>query len=270
MENESKKLHNNNNESKTVYIVLNYTSDLLNNKVDLSNLPKNISTDFNINLLESKTMSIFLIVMDGKKNSNELRIFNTKEFCNIEKSLYFKDINVHNYSFDNIRDILFINQQKEFIMNINDIELKLKKYINRFIYNCIYFNSKANELLLLKMNNLESLNLLNNNDKKELISLIKSKIYKKEDDTKDETSSDVKNFVLDKSLLKQFPPKVSSLYDKKYKFGKDKIPNVFYNHLLITDNVNKNKKSCFKCSLTRRIKGKSLTILFYSPVRQFI
>jgi hypothetical protein len=269
MENESMKLHNN-YENKTIYIVLNDISDLLNNKANLSNLPKNISTDYNINLFGPKTMSIFCIAKEDKKNTDEHRIFNIKEFCNIQKSLNAKDLNVHNYSFDNIRDILFINQQKEFIMNINDIELKLKKYINRFIYNCIYFNNKANELLLLKMNNLESLNLLNNNDKKELISLIKSKIYKKEDETKDETSSDVKNFVLDKSLLKQFPPKVSSLYDKKYKFGKDKIPNVFYNHLLITDNVNKNKKSCFKCSLTRRIKGKSLTILFYSPVRQFI
>ena len=264
MENESMKLHNN-YENKTIYIVLNYTSDLLNNKANLSNLPKNISTDYNINLFEPKTMSIFCIAKEDKKNTDEHRIFNIKEFCNIQKSLNTKDINVHNYSFDNIRDILFINQQKEFIMNY-DIELNLKKYINRLFYNFIYFNSRAKALLFLfKMNKLESFNIQNNNDKKELI---KSKIYKKDDETKDETNSEAKNFILDKNLLKQFPPKVSSLYDKKYKFGNDKIPNVFYNHLLIANDEIKNKERLVKCSLTRRIKGKSLTILFYSPVHQ--
>ena len=265
MENESIKLHNNYG-NKTIYIVLNYTSDLLNNKANLSNLPKNISTDFNINLFEPKTTSIFCISKEDNKNSNEHRIFNIKEFCNIQKSLNIKDINVHNYSFDNIRDILLINQQKEFIMNYNDIELKLKKYINRLFYNFIYFNNKVMALLfLLKMNKLESFSRRNNNDKKELV---KSKIYKKDDETKDETNSDEKNFILDKNLLKQFPPKVSSLYDKKYKFGNDKIPNVFYNHLLIANDEIKNKERLVKCSLTRRIKGKSLTILFYSPVHQ--
>ena len=115
------------------------------------------------------------------------------------------------------------------------------------------------------MNKLENFNIQNNNDKKELI---KSKIYKKDEETKDETNCDAKNFILDKNLLKQFPPKLPSLYDKKYKFGNDKIPNVFYNHLLITSDEIKNKKRSVKYSLTRRIKGKSLTILFYSPVRQ--
>jgi hypothetical protein len=265
MENESMNLHNN-YENKTIYIVLNDTSDLLNNKANLSNLPKNISTDYNINLFGPKTMSIFCIAKEDKKNTDEHRIFNIKEFCNIQKSLNAKDINVYNYSFDNIRDMLFINQQKEFIMNYNDIELNLKKYINRLFYNFIYFNSRAKALLfLLKMNKLENFNIQNNNDKKELI---KSKIYKKDDETKDETNSEAKNFILDKNLLKQFPPKLPSLYDKKYKFGNDKIPNVFYNHLLITNDEIKNKKRSVKYSLTRRIKGKSLTILFYSPVRQ--
>lgn len=264
MENESIKLHNN-YENKTIYIVLNYMSYLLNNKANLCNLPKNISTDFNINLFESKAISIFYFNKEDKKNTNELRILNIKESYNMQKSLNVKDINVHNYSFDNIRDILFINKQNEFIKNYNDIELKSKKYINRFIYNFIYFNNEDKNLTsLLKMNKLESFNMPKNNDKKEII---KSKVYKKDDETKDETNSDTKNFILDKNLLKQFPPKVPSLYDKIYKFGNDRIPNVFYNHLLIEDDEIKSKKRFLKCSLTRRIKGKSLTILFYSPVR---
>lgn len=266
MENESIKL-NNNYENKTIYIVLNYTSDLLNNnKANLSNLPKNVSTDFNINFFEQKIMSICCISKEDKKNINEHQIFNIKDFYNMQKSSDVKEIDMHNYSLDNIRDILFINQQKEFIINYNDIELKLKKYMNRLFYNFIYFNNKAKALLfLLKMNKFENFNILKNSDKKEVI---KNKIYKKDDETKDETNSDAKNFILDKNLLKQFPPKISSLYDKKYKFGNDKIPNVFYNHLLITSDEIKNKKRFVKCALTRRIKGKSLTILLYSPVRQ--
>ena len=79
----------------------------------------------------------------------------------------------------------------------------------------------------------------------------------------------MKNIILDKNLLKQFPPKIPSLYDKKYNFKNDKIPNVFYNHLLFTSDAIKKKKRIFKCLLTRRIKGKSLTILFFSPLSKY-
>jgi hypothetical protein len=59
MENESMNLHNN-YENKTIYIVLNYTSDLLNNKANLSNLPKNISTDYNNKFIWTKNNVYFL------------------------------------------------------------------------------------------------------------------------------------------------------------------------------------------------------------------
>ena len=260
----------NNKENKAIYIVINYKSDFLHNNAKLYNLPQNISANF-INIIMSKSMPIFFIIIEDKIN-NEFRIFNLIKFCNIHIYLYFQDINVHNYNIEFVRDIMFIKQQKGMIINYNDINknkinLKLKKYFNKFIYNCIYFNYRTEDkLFLLKIKKVESFNIEKNNDQKKIIALIENKNEKRDDNTNDETNNDTKNFILDKNLLKKLPPRMPSLYDKKYKYGNDKIPNVFYNHLLIANDAIKNKKGLVKCSLTRRVKGKSLTILYYSLI----
>lgn len=45
-----------------------------------------------------------------------------------------------------------------------------------------------------------------------------------------------------------------------------KIPNIFYNHLMIKNNI-KNKNYC-SCSITKRTKNKLLTIIFYHPIKK--
>jgi len=265
------KFYNNNKENKAIYIVINNKSYFLHNNTKLNNLHKNISANF-INIIMPKSMIFFFIIIEDKIN-NELRIYNISKFCSIHKYFYFQDINVHNYYFDFVRDIMYINKQKGLIINYNDInknKLKLKKYINKFIYNCKYFNYRSEDkLILLKIKKVESSYIEKNSDEKKIIALIENKNEKRDDDTKDETNNDMKNSILDKKLLKRLPPKMPSLYDTKYKYENVKIPNIFYNHLLITNDAIKNKKGLAKCSLTRRIKGKSLNILYYSPVSKY-
>ena len=52
------------------------------------------------------------------------------------------------------------------------------------------------------------------------------------------------------------------------KLNRDKIPNIFYNHLLISENnksFSRNKCKYHKVSVTHRNKKKLLTIIYYSP-----
>jgi hypothetical protein len=238
-------------------------------------LPKNILANFNINIIVSKSKPIFFIIIEDKTNINDLRIFNIKKFFYIQKYLYFQDIIVYNYkynyNFDFIRNILSIKQQKGMIINYNDIKkikLKMERYINKVIYECLYFNYKIGDNLL-KIKKFDSFNTEKNIDENKIISLLENKNGKKDDDIKNETNNEMKNFILDKNLIKQFPPKIPSLYEKKYKFKNDKISNVFYNHLLVISDAIKKKKRLVKYLLTRRIKGKSLTILFFSPLSKY-
>ena len=84
--------------------------------------------------------------------------------------------------------------------------------------------------------------------------------------------------------MKSFPPKISNLYDKKYilqqsvykyfinnnsykKLNASEVPNIFYNHIMIKNNKKKHENKKFNSiSITNRIKGKLLTILYYSPI----
>ena len=87
--------------------------------------------------------------------------------------------------------------------------------------------------------------------------------------------------VLYKETLNKYPPIIPELFNlyilsnnkinncdnKKYyaKLNYNKIPNSFYNHLMIKNK--KNNNIYFSYSITKRIKAKSLTIIFYTPVK---
>ena len=115
----------------------------------------------------------------------------------------------------------------------------------------VKFNDKLN---LIKIKNINNFYIEKN---KYLL------LEKKNEEIEEKKNKDI----LKKKLFKSFPPKVSSLFEKVYKFKNDKIPNIFYNHLMLSNKIIKNKKSTFICcSATRRIKGKSLTFLYYHPI----
>ena len=113
-----------------------------------------------------------------------------------------------------------------------------------------------------KNNNIRNINILNPNKI--------GKIYKEDNLYK----KDVK--LLDKSMLKEIPPKTTALFCNKYdrsrniNYGKNKsdiskseVPNVFFNHLMIQNSKSRNNKSQYlRLSITNRIKGKKLTYLY--------
>lgn len=82
-------------------------------------------------------------------------------------------------------------------------------------------------------------------------------------------------------ILKSSPPTLPELFNNMYILSNDsknycgnsnysgfrinKIPNNFYNHLMLKKNCA--NKFYFSCSITKRIKSKLLTIIFYQPVK---
>ena len=80
--------------------------------------------------------------------------------------------------------------------------------------------------------------------------------------------------------LKPFPPGINCLHN--YKYGKSeqniifnsrilnpKIPNVLINHLLFKNNINSSEDyKNLPISITNRIKSKTLTTLYYRPIKK--
>jgi hypothetical protein len=82
--------------------------------------------------------------------------------------------------------------------------------------------------------------------------------------------------------MKEYPPKMPDLFDHAYNlYNKDcliknrtinildkgRIPNVFYNHLMVNINnkISKNKCKYISSSITQRNKKKLITFIYYSP-----
>lgn len=145
--------------------------------------------------------------------------------------------------------------------NIPENEIKLKASKNNVNLNIS--NSK-------NKNKINSKNITQNNS---------NKLFKEE-------TNKSNNLLIQKECLKSFPPKKPILFNNKYillennnknnsvnksciYLDRSKIPNIFYNHIMIKDNRAKEQK-CSKymtISTTNRIKGKLLTILYFRPIK---
>lgn len=80
------------------------------------------------------------------------------------------------------------------------------------------------------------------------------------------------------NILSSLPPTVPELFNNMYILSNknkscsnsnnsiniSKVPNCFYKHLMIKHN---NNRMYLSCSITKRIKAKLLTIIFYQPVK---
>ena len=101
---------------------------------------------------------------------------------------------------------------------------------------------------------------------------------------KNKNNSKPHNNNCDLELMKKTPPKMPDIFSHIYDFNNDntlfkdnetygtidrgKVPNIFYNHLLIYNNKSSYTsrfKKKRKISLTQRNKKKLLTIIYYSP-----
>ena len=144
----------------------------------------------------------------------------------------------------------------------------------------------------------KKINLENNNNKTKIVNKIKNLINVLEKSNNnisknkyfhkflEYTNEKSKIFKISKQL-KAYPPIMPNLFNNLFilysrsissnLFGKNcyksiksnKIPNNFYNHLMI--NINKNNNSYFNCSITKRInKNKKILIIYYRPVKNNI
>lgn len=247
-----------NKNNKISIIVFNYNSIFKNNINKLYILYENISSYFNMNLLSLKLIPILYCFEKEDYFKNSLNE-NIKKIYS-EKILFYKDKFSLKEKNDNVKSNSLIKEQKSIVQNFRK-EKKIfiiRKSLNKLIYNYMFFKFKIkfnDNLVLLKINNIENFSIEKN---RQLLPDKKEKI-------KEEKK--IKDFILDKKLFNQYPPKIPLLYNKKYIFGNDTIPNVFYNHLIINNKNLKNKKPTFiKCAATKRFKGKKLTLLYYHPI----
>lgn len=167
---------------------------------------------------------------------------------NITKSISLKNIKSRNI--DNIKDEAII----KYISNKSNKNLKKRKSNSKKL---IFGENKE---FSLKVNNNNNQQILKENR----LSNDKKKIAKNN-----------KNII-----LKPYPPQINDLYDFRYNLSdikniidtnisKKQLPNVFINHLILQDNINTNKiTKNIPISMTKRIKNKNLTILYYRPLKR--
>jgi len=164
------------------------------------------------------------------------------EINDIKRGTYKTDVTFQKININNI-DNLF-NEK-----NLKDTSKKSKKSIKNVNIQPKKLNLEENEEELLKVNNKNQIR------KGDLIKNVKIK----------------KNV-----LLKEFPPENNQLYNYKYELTNNniiipKLPNVFINHLILKNSINvyMNKSANYiPLSITKRIKSKNLTILYYLPLKK--
>jgi hypothetical protein len=181
-----------------------------------------------------------------------------------EKKISSNDNNLLNIEatvFDNLKSNVNKSNNSLILKNVN---------VNNI---CLDKNKKLplNNLKINNINNIKKNNDINNYDNNQTFAENNIKIIKK---VKNNTKYENK-------LLKNIPPKKSSLYESKYllsannynnknysKLNRSYIPNIFYNHLMIQNiKIKNNNSSYFSVCTTNRIKGKLLTLLYCSPVK---
>lgn len=257
--------------SKNKYNI-SYKYENINNSLKLKNT-QSISTDED-DLKESEIKEI-----SSTKNIFPKKIIKNFRFINedyspnkIEAHLLQQKIASKNVSFiPNIFKNKIISQKsKNKTNNYNNIKIlengdKLENDINSNFTNSKNINEMKNNVNLEKTEQQKKTN----------------KIFKKENNKSN-------NILIDRQYLKSFPPKKPSLFNNEYIFlennnknntvnksciymDRSKIPNIFYNHLMLqNDEIQKKQNSKYMTiSTTNRIKGKLVTILYIRPIKIF-
>lgn len=247
--------------------IISSSPEKLNNSLKLKNT-QSISTDED-DLIDneikeiSSTKSIFPIKI---KKSFGFRI---EDYTPIKidnkfspKKINSKNINIIPNKFENENISKTSRDKLKFNNNIIENGIKLKNDNN---------NVNLNISNLKNVNNINIKNIAQKNNNK----LFKDDINKSN------------NLLLKREYLKSFPPKKPTLFNNEYilpennnknnsvnksciYLDRSKIPNIFYNHLMIKNNEikRKNNSKYMAISTTNRIKGKLLTILYCRPLKK--
>lgn len=209
------------------------------------------SESFNINRNKSfifKNLNLSIPDIKNKDNKNLSLNFKTaqsdstttedkNEINDIKRSLSKKDVKLQKININNIGNL------------INEKNMK---------YSC------KKSKISIKDENTQSKKVNLGVKKEDLLKLNKNNQLRK-----DKYIEDVKNI-----LLKEIPPKINYLHNYNYDLTNNinlKLPNVFINHIIsknsINVDINKNT-SYIPLSITKRIKSKNLTILYYRPIKK--
>lgn len=191
----------------------------------------------------------------ARKLFDEYGLYNEENLKNSNDDLYKDKFGIiHNIK---NRQINFDKNTKKYFDEI------IKNGKNQEFRNNKTFNSKNPENSLIR--------------KVDKNNIIFQKIYKKDTANK---RTDLYEQIKDIKCLKEYPPKMSELYDHKYNlknklklfkeneaFGilnKDIVSIMFYNHLMVSVNNKKFKKNSIY-TITQRNKKKLITIVYYLP-----
>ena len=238
----------------------------MNNSLKLSN-----NQSFSTGVDEIKDIEIKESI--SQKNLN---IFDNSSFINNTHNIMNKkDINLIS------KDLTLCkpNNNENKLKNKNKILINIqpnKNYFIKILFEKILKFQKEDNINEQKTTGKNILNKASNN-KGKIKTKVNNKIFKNECDNIINKSIDIQL----KNDLKPLPPKIPFLFNNIYKLCKEEqnninssydtinrseVPNAFYNHIMITNNniSNKNSKP-YSFSITNRIKGKLLTIVYLSP-----
>lgn len=235
----------------------------------------------------------------NEKVNNSLKLSNNQSFSTgvdevrdieIKESISQKNLNIFDYS-SFINNTHIMNKKninlfsKDLTLNKHNNNENKFKNNNKILINSIILFEKI--LKFQKEDNINELkttgkNILNqtSNNKGKIKTKENNKIFKNDCDNIINKS----NIIQLKNDLKPLPPKLPFLFNNIYKLCKEgqnniyinspyekinrsEVPNVFYNHIMITNNTpNKNSKF-YSLSTTNRIKGKLLTIVYFNTCK---
>ena len=274
-----------NSQKHKLSIFLKFKSFFSKNKYNIGYKYENIN-----NSLKLKNTQSISTDEDDLKESEIKEISSTK---NIFPKKIIKNFRFINEDYSPVKIKAHLLQQKTASKNAN------------FIPN-IFENKTNSEISKNKTNNYNNIKILENedklkndinsnipnsknvNEKKNNVNLQKTekktgaeKIFKKD-------NNKLNNILIDRQYLKSFPPKKPSLFNNDYiliennnknntvnksciYMDRSKIPNIFYNHLMLKNYEIKKKQNSkyMTISSTNRIKGKLVTILYIRPIKIF-
>lgn len=267
-------------------IMPNFNHDLLNNKEAFKQKGKGYNDEKkNINSLKSRSQSLSTNYEDRGKN-NEIKALISMKSLSLSKEsnnpneIFSDKVKILLNHFDkekkneanNFKFQIFGDKKK---MNCDFNKIKssgnnysktIIKYKNKFKYN-------SKELIISKSKSSSNINYIN----RQTCPREKKVCKKFQKSEKKCNRIKIKKLEID---LKPTPPRIPELYnnnfilyenDSKYlcnsnyykKINKSRIPNIFYNHLIVK--TKKYNGKIFSCSITKRNKGKILNIIYYKP-----
>ena len=205
-----------------------------------------------------------LNILDNSSFINNTTIINKKNI-----NLFSKDLTLNKHN----------NNENKF-KNKNKILIDIEPNKNYFINSIILFEKILKFQIEDNINEKTTgKNILNktSNNKEKINTKVNNKIFKNDCDNITNKS----NIIQLKNDLKPLPPKMPYLFNNIYKLCKEgqnniyinspydkinrsEVPNVFYNHIMITNNIQNKNSKFYSLSTTTRIKGKLLTIVYFN------